>query len=60
MPDLLISVALAATLVAFLWGLLVGSFANVVIHRLPRELSIVFPSSRCPRCGAAIRPWQNI
>ena len=60
MPDPLIPVALAATLVAFLWGLLVGSFANVVIHRLPLEQSIVFPSSRCPRCGAAIRPWQNI
>src|SRR6185436_16615996 len=60
MPDSMISVAMAASLVAFLWGLVVGSFANVVIYRLPLEQSIVFPSSRCPRCGAAIRPWQNI
>ncbi len=60
MADSLIPVAVAATLVASLFGLLVGSFANVVIHRLPLDQSIVFPSSRCPRCGAAIRPWQNI
>lgn len=60
MPDPLIPVAVAAALVAFFWGLLVGSFANVVIHRLPRRESIVFPASRCPRCGVAIRPWQNI
>jgi len=60
MPGTLISVAFAAALAAFFYGLVVGSFANVVIHRLPLEQSIVFPSSRCPRCGASIRPWQNI
>jgi leader peptidase (prepilin peptidase)/N-methyltransferase len=38
----------------------VGSFANVVIHRLPLGESIVFPPSRCPKCRAAIRPWQNL
>ncbi len=48
------------TLSAFLLGLVVGSFANVVIHRLPLGQSIVYPPSRCPRCRAAIRPWQNI
>ena len=31
-------------------GLVVGSFSNVVIHRLPRRESVVFPGSRCPRC----------
>lgn len=51
---------LFAAFSALLFGLLVGSFANVVIHRLPLEQSIVFPSSRCPHCGASIRPWQNI
>jgi len=49
-----------AAVSALLFGLVVGSFANVVIYRLPLEQSIVFPSSRCPRCGNAIRPWQNI
>jgi len=37
-------------------GLVVGSFGNVVIHRVPRRESIVFPGSRCPACGDAI-PW---
>ncbi|MCA1630669.1 MAG: prepilin peptidase [Acidobacteria bacterium] len=41
-------------------GALIGSFLNVVIHRLPREESIVFPNSRCPSCGTAIRPYDNI
>jgi leader peptidase (prepilin peptidase)/N-methyltransferase len=38
----------------------VGSFLNVVIHRLPRGESIVSPASRCPQCGHAIRPWHNV
>ncbi len=46
--------------VAFLFGLVVGSFLNVCIHRLPREESLVFPGSHCPACGAPIRPWDNI
>ena len=41
-------------------GLIVGSFLNVVVHRLPRGISVVFPRSRCPRCLFPIRPWQNI
>jgi len=41
-------------------GLIVGSFANVCIHRLPRGLSVVTPRSRCPRCGAPIRARDNI
>ena len=41
-------------------GLIVGSFLNVVIHRLPRGESIVTPSSRCPGCGHRIRPWENV
>ena len=45
---------------AAMFGLIVGSFANVVIHRLPIDESIVFPSSRCPKCHVSIRPWQNI
>jgi len=46
--------------VAALLGALVGSFLNVVIHRLPRGESIVRPGSRCPSCGRAIRPFDNV
>jgi leader peptidase (prepilin peptidase)/N-methyltransferase len=45
---------------AFILGAVIGSFLNVVIYRVPREESIVSPPSRCPNCGANIRPWQNI
>jgi leader peptidase (prepilin peptidase)/N-methyltransferase len=48
------------TLWAAIFGLLVGSFVNVLIHRLPREESIVRPGSHCPACGGAIRPLDNI
>src|SRR6187397_1799630 len=41
-------------------GLIVGSYLNVVIHRLRLELSTVTPRSRCPHCGAAIRAWDNL
>ena len=41
-------------------GLLVGSYLNVVIYRLPRKVSTVLPRSRCPRCLFPIRPWHNI
>jgi len=41
-------------------GAAIGSFLNVLIHRLPEESSIIFPASRCPRCGKAIRFYDNI
>jgi leader peptidase (prepilin peptidase)/N-methyltransferase len=41
-------------------GGVVGSFLNVVIHRVPNNQSIVFPNSRCPKCGTAIKPYDNI
>ena len=41
-------------------GLLIGSFLNVVAHRLPRKLSIVSPPSACPHCGSRIRGYDNI
>ncbi|MFN4233124.1 prepilin peptidase [Thermus sp.] len=43
-------------LFALLLGLAVGSFLNVVIHRLPKGESIVFPPSRCPACGHRLAP----
>jgi len=45
---------------ALAFGLVVGSFLNVVIHRLPRGESIVHPPSRCPSCGRAVRPYENV
>lgn len=45
---------------ATLLGLIVGSYLNVVIYRLPRGISTVTPRSRCPECGAAIRAVDNV
>ena len=45
---------------ALLLGLVVGSFANVCIYRLPLRRSLSRPGSACPACGASIRPWDNV
>ena len=45
---------------AALFGLLIGSFLNVCIHRMPRDESIVWPGSRCPSCRHPIAPYDNI
>jgi leader peptidase (prepilin peptidase)/N-methyltransferase len=44
----------------FALGAIIGSFVNVVIHRYPRGESVVFPPSRCPRCGTLIKPYDNV
>ena len=41
-------------------GLFGGSFLNVVIHRVPRAMSIVRPASHCPACGATLRFYDNV
>jgi leader peptidase (prepilin peptidase) / N-methyltransferase len=43
-----------------LFGLVIGSFLNVCIYRLPRSTSIALPRSRCPHCDIPIRPYDNI
>jgi leader peptidase (prepilin peptidase)/N-methyltransferase len=43
-----------------IFGLLIGSFLNVVIHRVPRKESLVSPGSRCPACGYVLRWYDNI
>jgi leader peptidase (prepilin peptidase)/N-methyltransferase len=50
----------AAALIAFIGGLLIGSFVTVVAHRVPRRLSIVGPRSRCPACDAQIAAYDNV
>jgi len=45
---------------ALVLGLIVGSFLNVCIHRLPRNESLITPSSRCPSCHHPVRWWDNI
>lgn len=45
---------------AGLFGLLFGSFLNVCIYRLPRDLSIVWPASRCTTCGRELSWYENI
>ncbi len=49
-----------ALIFVFLVGSAVGSFANVLIYRIPRKESIVRPGSRCPECGTGIRFYDNI
>lgn len=54
MPDLV------AFIFVFVFGAVVGSFLNVVIHRVPNDESIVFPNSACPKCGTPIKAYDNI
>ena len=46
--------------VVFVFGLCIGSFLNVCIYRIPREKSVSWPPSACPKCGTRIRPVDNI
>jgi leader peptidase (prepilin peptidase)/N-methyltransferase len=56
LQDSTVFLAVAATL----FGLVLGSFLNVVIYRVPRHESIVWPGSRCPSCGHEIRWYDNL
>src|SRR3954471_4288776 len=58
-PQVLVADSVVIGLAAVL-GLLVGSFLNVVIARVPAGESIVRPGSRCPRCGAPIASRDNV
>lgn len=49
-----------ASIIVLVAGLVFGSFLNVCIHRLPLDVSVVSPASRCPKCGAPVRAWQNV
>lgn len=60
MPDLNLVPPFIGYVVAGVFGAVIGSFLNVVIHRVPLEESIVFPNSRCASCGGAIAFYDNI
>lgn len=49
-----------ALVLAGVFGLVIGSFLNVVIYRVPRELSLVTPASRCPSCETPIKARHNV
>ncbi len=48
------------SVIVAVFGLVIGSFLNVCIYRIPRNISIVMPASRCPACNYPIRAWDNI
>lgn len=50
----------APVTIAFLGGLMGGSFVSVVAHRIPRRESVVGPRSRCPSCGTQIAAYDNV
>lgn len=51
---------LSQALLVLPFGLIIGSFLNVVIYRVPRGESVAFPASHCGSCGAAVKPYDNI
>lgn len=48
------------TILVFIFGAMIGSFLNVVIYRIPKGESIVFPSSKCQSCQNSLKWWHNI
>ncbi len=44
----------------FLYGIIIGSFLNVLIYRMPRKLSLIRPRSKCPQCGSKIEFYDNV
>lgn len=60
MPDFSLIPPFVGYILAGVFGAIIGSFLNVVIHRVPLEESIVFPNSRCPSCGGVIAFYDNI
>ena len=54
------TVSIEMALLVFIFGAMIGSFLNVVIYRIPKGESIVFPSSRCQSCETPLKWWHNI
>lgn len=51
---------IALYILVFVYGLLAGSFLNVCIYRIPREMSIVFPGSHCTSCGTKLKAYELV
>lgn len=54
------NIILEIALIVFIFGAMIGSFLNVVIYRIPKGESIVFPSSKCQSCQKSLKWWHNI
>ncbi|MFC2073359.1 prepilin peptidase [Campylobacterota bacterium] len=46
--------------IVFIFGIMIGSFLNVVIYRIPKGESIVFPASKCPSCQTSLKWYHNV
>jgi leader peptidase (prepilin peptidase)/N-methyltransferase len=55
-----LNIEAAYYVIAAFFGLFIGSFLNVCIYRIPRDLSIVWPGSKCPGCDTPIRAYDNM
>lgn len=51
---------IALYILVFIYGLLAGSFLNVCIYRIPKEMSIVFPGSHCTNCGTKLKAYELV
>jgi leader peptidase (prepilin peptidase)/N-methyltransferase len=60
MPITEFEMTATAIVLVTVFGALLGSFLNVVIHRLPRGESLITPGSHCPSCSASVKPYDNV
>ncbi len=54
------TILMEIAIIVFIFGAMIGSFLNVVIYRIPKGESIVFPASKCQSCQNALKWWHNI
>lgn len=54
------NILIEIAIIVFIFGAMIGSFLNVVIYRIPKGESIVFPASKCQSCQNALKWWHNI
>jgi leader peptidase (prepilin peptidase)/N-methyltransferase len=57
MPE---TILIEIAVIVFIFGTMIGSFLNVVIYRIPKGESIVFPASKCQNCQNSLKWWHNI